>query len=186
MLSRNLKMSKTRFILLCLLISAFCFGCKTRHDRFRFIDYDVVVRDLKANGKTSTYYKTLNFEAMIYLDTNCISTLKKINPNFISENDLGKAFFESINFKNKDWTWEQTIDIKNIKELFDNKKIFDLMCTKMGERCIDYSKIDSTVYIKNDKVAIFTTFFRNGWSETYRAILTDGELKLELLQEIMI
>jgi hypothetical protein len=154
-----------------------------KQDRFKFIDYYVVLQDLNTNGQNSVYYKDLDYEAMLWLDTNCIPIIRKANPDFITQRNINiEEYRVSSKSKTNDWTWELEINLKGIKSLFNNELIFDKIYSSINRGHIDYTTIDNTIYIKND-IAIFTSI-RADNSETYRVTLNGSKLKLEMVTAV--
>ncbi|MEI6899883.1 MAG: hypothetical protein WCL00_08395 [Bacteroidota bacterium] len=52
-------------------------------DNLTFMDYDIILKDLKIHGKDSKYYQNLDFESMLYLDTIALKVFKKNDPDFL-------------------------------------------------------------------------------------------------------
>jgi hypothetical protein len=155
-----------------------------KQNRFKFIDYYVVLQDLNSNGQNSAYYKDIDYEAMLWLDTNCIPIIRKANPDFIAQSNINiEEYRVSSNSKTNDWTWELEVNLKGIKSLFNDKSIFDKIYSSINRGYIDYSTIYNTIYFKND-TAIFTCIHPTS-SETYRVTLKGSKQKLEILENII-
>ena len=70
----------------------------------------------------------------------------------------------------------------NIKDFFDNKVFLNIILNKLiGNSNLN---LDNKIYIKNNKVAIFTVWGYY-WSNTYRAKVINNQVRIELLQQII-
>lgn len=172
-----------KLVLLVFLLSFLSCNRSLKQDRFVFIDYNVVIQDLKEKGKASEYYKKLNYEAMICLDTNSIATFKKINPDFMQGNYIDSSFMEKVRFVNKSWGREMHVDYESLSYIFTNEDIINRMCSYINKNGVSYNNIDSTVYIKDDNIAYFTHKYIDGF-ETFRLTLKEKQLKVQLVSEI--
>jgi hypothetical protein len=138
--------------------------------------------DLRSKGQESKYYRDLDYEAMLYLDKNCMRDLMLVNKDFLSENSIDTInMFSGVNQHTKYFN----SSLINIKDLFT--KSSDLESIFKDLLSIDYNfehKLHPTIYIKDSGKAIYSIYGKN-WSKTYRATLTKGQLKIELLYEII-
>lgn len=151
-------------ILLLLPLISLCQG-----NQIKFIDYSDVLMDLKQKGKSSQYYKNLDYESMLYLDKACIRELLGINPDFIKEKSIDTAMVFS------------EIPNEAISKIFTSEKDmsnFFLANNNHGGIFLNMS----AVYIKDRRKAVFVSFDKT-ISRKYRLTMMKGYVQVELLYE---
>ncbi len=176
-------MQLKKLSLLIILISIFGCNRAVKQERFIFIDYNDVMQDLNTKGKASEYYSKLNYKAMICLDTACMVTFNKLNPDYKQTNHIDSSFMEIVAFINSNWTREMHVDFESMKYIFSDADIINRMCSYIYTNGINYNNIDSTIYIKDDNKAVFSHHYTGG-TETFRAMLIKNKLKFQLVQTI--
>lgn len=149
-----------------------------RSDTFEFLDYNSVIKDLNKDGQNCWYYMRLDFEALLFLDKSALKTLLKINPNFLKEISIDTTLI----FKNpKNQTYREfKVESSSLIDFFNNKPFLNKTLDQINE---DKNRnIDNTIYIKNDQTAILSIWGKS-WSETYKVILIDGEVRFTILHQ---
>jgi hypothetical protein len=139
--------------------------------------------NLRSKGQESKYYPDLDYEAMLYLDKNCMRDLMLVNKDFLRENSIDTINMISSGVNQHTKYFNSSLI--EIKDLFT--KSSDLESIFRDLLGIDYNlehNLDPTIYIKDSGKAIYS-IYGNNWSKTYRATLTKGQLKIELLYEII-
>jgi hypothetical protein len=139
--------------------------------------------DLRSKGQESKHYRDLDYEAMLYLDKKCMRDLMLVNKDFLIENSIDtlNMFSSGVNQHTKYFN----SSLFEIKDLFTKSSDLELIFKDLLG--IDYNlvhKLDPAIYIKDSDKAIYSIYGKN-WSKTYRATLTKGQLKIELLYEII-
>ena len=154
-------------------------GQPLKPDYIEYFDYNTVIKDLKSNGIKSAFYSNLDYESMLYLDKSAVKTLLKVNPKFLKEKNIDTTvIFQKIN---NQLNLQFDLSSNNLRDFFDNKVILNKALNKLvgeGNR-----NLDNQIYIKNNQIAIFTVW-GHSWSSTYKAILIDNKVKIELLYQI--
>ena len=151
-----------------------------RIDTFEFLDYNSVIKDLNKNGQDCWYYNRLDFEALLFLDKSALKTLLKVNPNFLKEKSIDTTWVFK-NPKNQKYR-EFKVESNSLIDFFNNKPILNKTLDQINE---DKNRnIDNTIYIKNDQTAILSIWGKS-WSETYKVILIDGEVRFTKLHQII-
>ena len=155
-----------------------------RDNYAEFFDYDSVLKDLKQNGRKSIYFINLDYRSMLYLDKASLKTLITINQNFLYEFniDTSKIFHEVPGKYFKEYSTSHS----TIKDLFANRSSWTNMIKQFkGENLNREQEIqlDKKIYMKDGTKAVFTVW-GDGWSDTYKVILSNKKLRLELLYQI--
>ena len=155
---------------------AFC-----QNTTITFLDYDTILYDLNDKGQSSSYFKRLDYDAMLLLDFSCLKDLMKINPNFEEQHSINLDNY-NLPFKSIHTKQYQLLFVTDIKGLFSDKKTFDLIFQKTRLDNRDNYQLIPDVYIKEPNKAVFTVFGNNG-TETYILILKTGLVTLEPISE---
>ena len=146
-----------------------------------FLDYDTILRDLKEKGQSSSYYKRLDYDAMLLLDFNCLKDLLKVNPNFQEQHSINLENY-NLPIKSIYTNQYQLLFATDIKGLFSDHKTFELFFQKTRLNNRGNYQLISNIYIKEPNKAVFT-IFGNNWTETYMLILKNRLVTLEPISE---
>ncbi len=143
--------------------------------KFEFIDVNTLISDLIKNDYVSNYEFSLDYDAIISLDIASIPVLKKLDPQYFEEVDLA-IYRKKRKFR---YDFSSNVKFKNIKTLFLNEKLFQ----KITKGHIDFSELESKVYFKNNRIAIFETSqssFGSSSSSQYYCTLKNNKIYFEL------
>jgi hypothetical protein len=143
-----------------------------------FYDYNILIKDLKAKGVSSSYLNNLDYESMLYVDRSSLSTLKTINPNFINEWDIDttKLFIKPLS----QYIYYFKLKSNDLKDVFLDIEFFKKTISTIVQ--MDKIELDKNIYIKNNRIAVFQVS-ANSWSGKYRATIVNDKLMIEMLYE---
>lgn len=145
-------------------------------------DYTTIIKDLELKGIKSVYCSDLDYESMLYLDKLSITYLLKINPKFLIEKNIDTT---NIFNRPKDQFVQQFDSVtKDLKDFFENKVLLTKALDTMTGTGDKNRQLDNKIYIKDNNIAIYTVFERS-WSKTYKAILINNKVEIELLYDII-
>jgi len=143
-----------------------------------FIDIDKAMNDLIENNSDSKYYTTIDYQAIIYLDTSYYQIIQKIWnedniwPLYTYNSSENKAELDTI-----------FTSILNIKELFQykNKHILD---EYFQSREINNYEMNEEVYIKKIERALIYISGHN-WAAQYKLELKEEKVLIDQVMLIM-
>lgn len=143
-----------------------------------FIDYSTIVKDIENNGKKSIYYNYSVFYEMRNIDNSTYKVFFKVNPKYLIEENIDTSI-SSTNAKDP-LIYKFDLKSNNIKDFFNNKTLFYNSIDKIVE-----SKnwtMDNKIFIKDNKIAVFTVS-KQTWSGTYKAVIINNKVNIELLHQ---
>jgi hypothetical protein len=137
-----------------------------------FVDYGDVIDMIKSSSKSMSSITDLDIESILLLDTADIKFVEKKYPRIVK--------IHRDNYK-KDVIAEKCLPLKSkiIKDYFFNKELLNTLFNNTVEKGKDKT-LDHTVYIKNNKRAIYRMAGDN-WSECCRITITKKGLYIETL-----
>jgi hypothetical protein len=167
--------------LLAIAVSLFSILALCQNTTTTFLDYDKVLYNLKDKGQSSSYFKKLDYDAMLLLDYNCLKDLLRVNPNFQEQYSIRLENYK-LPIKSIYTKQYQLLFPTDIKGLFSDQKTFELFFQKTRLKNRGNYELSPNIYLKEPNKAVFT-IFGNNWSETYRLILKNGLVTLEPISE---
>lgn len=150
-------------------------GQSNENKKFEFIDVNTLINDLINNEYVSNYEFLLDYDAIITLDIASLPVLKKLDPWYFEKVDVTK-YKKKRKFR---YDFSSNVSFKNIKTLYLNEKLFQ----KITKGHIDFSELESKVYVKNNRIAIFETSqssFGSLSSSQYYCTLKNNKIYFEL------
>ena len=141
-----------------------------------FIDIDKVMSDLIENNSDSKYYTTIDYQAIIYLDSSYYHFIQKI----WTEDTIWPLYVYNSSENEPDTIFTS---ILNIKELFQykNKHILD---EYFQTREINNYEMNEEVYIKKTERAIIDISGHN-WAAQYKLELKEKKVLIDQVMFII-
>ncbi len=163
---------------LCI-ISSVIYG---ENKELRILEYEKVIEDLKVNGEKSVYFKNLDCFSLLYLDFGCYDFLKKLKPEYFKTYHVDTSEL-IVNFK-RDIVLTRKEEYSKVSDLLNDYKKLEELCKEIlgVDSKLPYN-ISSPIYIKDEKYAVLD-IYGYFWSNSYKLLLIDGVLKVELIHMI--
>jgi hypothetical protein len=155
-------------------------GQSSENSKLEFIDVDILNKNLIKSDFVSDFTFSLDYDAILTLDVSLLPTLKKMDPMYFEKADVSE-YKKKKKFR---YDFSSNVNFKDIKTLFLNEKLLQ----KITKGKIDFSELDNRIYIKNNRIAIFTTFSSSSGdtsSSTYKCNLINGKIYFELISSMI-
>jgi hypothetical protein len=144
----------------------------------KYIDAETALKDLKENGKESTYYGEANPEALVFLKCEYVNDIIPLY------NDADHKYYynqlKESNYCREDTTMIVCVDdaVKNFKDIFDNEKKRKLFLSDLESRDYDYPiRLGNPVYVSGNKAYI--TVYTSSVS-TYKLTLSPNTVVYQI------
>ncbi len=155
-------------------------GQSIENRKFQFLDVNLIIKELIKNDYVSNYEFSLDYDAILSLDVSLLPILMKFDPLYFEKLDLSE-YKKQRKFR---YDFISKVKFKNIQTLFLNEKLFQ----KITKGNIAFSELESIIYVKNNRTAIFYTSsssYGSSSSSTWKCRLINGKVYFELISMLI-
>lgn len=137
----------------------------------KYLDADIVMQDLKKNGKRSQYYNTVHPEDLLFMDC------KFYNDIIALYDKEAKGISDKSDYCNDSKATSIWVDksIKNFRDIFDHDQVIKkFLKDLLGDSESKLSRVDFPICLYNNQALM--TVYGSHSSTTYRLTLLDNKV----------
>lgn len=146
-------------------------------------EFKNVIYDLKLKKEESKFLTHDYIQALLVLNPSCLTELRDSIPEILKKTYIDESKLYQFNIQ--DFTFKYNVNIVDIRKFFENQILFNDINDTIGYNIHTDLGFDSqiSIIILGDNRAYYTIYSEG--STTFLAVLSDFELKIELIEMIL-